>query len=240
MSTTVSKVDTSDAKLKAPIYSGAAGIPSILINGIGQRDEKHAYILAKRALDVVASITLLVLALPLFAFVAAVIKLSSRGQIMFRQERVGLNGRRFWCYKFRTMVPDAEAVLKRQPELWKRFTESYKLKDDPRVTPIGKVLRKFSLDEFPQLWNVLKGDMSLIGPRPVVPAEVEKYGMFSGKLLTVKPGCSGMWQAYGRSDTSYDERVELDMIYIDNRSFILDIRLICLTIVAVVARRGAC
>lgn len=202
-------------------------------------EDRMVYEIIKCALDVVGAGALLLIALPLMIAIALGVKLSSPGPIFFRQRRLGRDGKVFYCYKFRSMVCDAEVRLKQCPELWQKFGQNYKLKCDPRVTSFGMFLRKTSLDELPQLWNVLRGDMSLIGPRPIVPPELDKYGFFGRKLLTVTPGLSGMWQVYGRSDTTYPERVRLDMSYIDARSTLLDIKLLLLTMRAVVNRSGA-
>jgi undecaprenyl-phosphate galactose phosphotransferase len=197
------------------------------------------YEFAKRALDIVASATLLTVLLPLLAAIAAGVKLSSRGPVFFRQKRLGRGGRVFWCYKFRTMVQDAESLLAQCRELMAQFDENYKLVKDPRVTRLGAFLRKTSLDEIPQLWNVLRGEMSLIGPRPIVEPELSKYGIHADRLLLVKPGLGGIWQVSGRSNTTYAERVAMDMAYIESRSFWLDLRLIALTALVVVKGRGA-
>jgi lipopolysaccharide/colanic/teichoic acid biosynthesis glycosyltransferase len=189
--------------------------------------------------DILFSVLFLVLAFPAYIAVALLVRISSPGPILYRQERLGANGRIFWCYKFRSMVVDADAILNLDPELKKQFRENFKLKNDPRITPIGGFLRRTSLDELPQFWNVLRGEMTLIGPRPIVPAELVKYGRFDRKLLSVKPGLSGLWQALGRSDTSYPERVAMDMLYIDNRSLLLDIKLMFMTVASVIRKTGA-
>jgi exopolysaccharide production protein ExoY len=194
----------------------------------------------KRILDVIGALALLVLALPLLVAIACLVKATSPGPVLFKHRRLGRGGREFWCLKFRTMVADAEARLARDAELRRQFEKEFKLQEDPRVTPLGRFLRKSSLDELPQLWNVLVGDMSLIGPRPVVKAEIPKYGRHMFQMLTVRPGLSGLWQVCGRSDTTYDERVQMDMLYIDHRCLRLDLMLICLTIGAVVRKHGAC
>jgi lipopolysaccharide/colanic/teichoic acid biosynthesis glycosyltransferase len=190
-------------------------------------------------MDVAASLLLLVLLSPLLAAVAACVRASGRGPVLFRQKRLGRGGRLFWCYKFRTMVPDAESRLSGPGGLFERFHQNYKIKDDPRVTRVGAVLRASSLDELPQLWNVLRGDMSLIGPRPVVEPELGKYGAHAGRLLSVKPGLGGLWQVSGRSDTSYAERVAMDLRYVDSRSLGLDLKLLLLTAWVVILGRGA-
>ena len=201
---------------------------------------KVFYRKSKRALDVVISGTLLALALPLFLLIAVLIKLMDPGPLFFRHRRLGKGGQEFWCIKFRTMVADAEEQLKRNPQLQRQFETNYKIKDDPRVTRHGAFLRRTSLDELPQLWHVVRGEMSLIGPRPIVRSEVPKYGSYALKLGTVKPGLSGLWQVCGRSDTSYAERVQMDMLYIEHRSLSLDLLLILLTPFSVLKRKGAC
>ena len=158
---------------------------------------------------------------------------------MFKHRRLGRGGKEFWCYKFRSMVQDAEQRLQNSAALRAKFEAHYKIKDDPRVTRVGGLLRKTSLDELPQVWNVLRGDMSLIGPRPIVAPELVKYGPHDRKLLSVPPGLSGFWQVCGRSDTSYSKRVLLDMLYIDHRCTWLDLKLMVLTAVAVFRKVGA-
>jgi lipopolysaccharide/colanic/teichoic acid biosynthesis glycosyltransferase len=193
----------------------------------------------KRLIDITCSLLIIVILSPLFPVIALLIVATSRGSALFRQRRLGHEGRPFWCLKFRTMVADAEEQLKRQADLVARFQDNFKIKDDPRVTRVGAFLRKTSLDELPQLFNVLRGDISLIGPRPIVEKEQAKYGVYAAKLLSVKPGLSGMWQVYGRSDTTYPQRIAMDMAYIDNRSLRLDLRLMVLTAYVVLRGRGA-
>jgi undecaprenyl-phosphate galactose phosphotransferase len=194
---------------------------------------------AKRAMDVTVSLALLCAGLPLLALVALGVKLSSPGPVLFRQRRVGRGGRAFWCYKFRSMVADAEAQLRARADMRARFDANYKIRDDPRVTRFGAFIRRTSLDELPQLWNVLRGDMSLIGPRPVVEPELSKYGAAADRLLTVKPGLGGIWQVSGRSETTYADRVAMDMRYVESRSLALDLKLLLLTALTVVRGRGA-
>jgi lipopolysaccharide/colanic/teichoic acid biosynthesis glycosyltransferase len=198
------------------------------------------YVFCKRAIDIVLASVLLLLALPLLIAVAVLVKISGRGPILFRHRRVGLGGKEFDCLKFRTMVVDADDQLKNNEFLQRQFQQSFKLRDDPRVTRVGAFLRKSSLDELPQLLQVLRGEMSLVGPRPVVRPELEKYSIYADKLLTVKPGLSGLWQVCGRSDTTYPQRVMMDMHYIDHRSLSLDLRLMLHTVGAVVRKSGAC
>lgn len=193
----------------------------------------------KRLIDVVAAVLSLILLMPLLIAIVAGVRLSGRGPVLFKQKRLGRDGKHFWCYKFRTMVPDAESLLSHSPDLIAQFCENYKIRSDPRVTRVGAFLRRTSLDELPQLWNVLRGEMSLIGPRPIVEQELDKYGVHAGRLLTVKPGLGGIWQVSGRSDTSYAERVAMDMRYIEIRSLALDLKLMILTAVVVIRGKGA-
>jgi lipopolysaccharide/colanic/teichoic acid biosynthesis glycosyltransferase len=201
---------------------------------------RRAYLLCKRLLDLAAGLALLVALLPVIVFVALLVKATSRGPILFRHRRLGLGGREFDCLKFRTMIVNADEELARDESLRRQFEHSYKLKRDPRVTRAGAFLRRTSLDELPQLLHVLRGEMSLVGPRPVVRPELEKYSIYADKLLTVKPGLSGLWQVCGRSDTTYPQRVRMDMHYIDHRSLSLDLRLMLHTVGAVVRKSGAC
>lgn len=175
--------------------------------------------------------------------IAILIKLDSAGPVFFRQTRVGRFGRRFSVIKFRTMVENATEVLQshldNSAELKAQWLATHKLKRDPRVTRLGAVLRKSSLDELPQLWNVAIGDMSLIGPRPIVDAEIEKYGNCFDLYIQVRPGLTGLWQVSGRNDISYERRVELDEYYVRNRSFRLDLEILWRTVFVVLRGTGA-
>lgn len=202
--------------------------------------DKHIQLIFKRLLDIaVCSINLVLLA-PVFACVALLVKISSPGPILFKQIRSGLNGRRFYLYKFRTMVVDAEsrlAALRAQSEM---SGPAFKMTQDPRVTPIGKFLRKFSLDELPQLWNVLKGDMSMVGPRPPIPSEVARYEPWQRRRLSMRPGLTCIWQVSGRNKIrDFDEWMRLDLQYIDNWSLGLDLFLFIKTIPVVLFAVGA-
>ena len=201
---------------------------------------EYAYERAKRLLDLAGGVLLLLAFTPVFLVIAIAIKLSSPGPIFFEQIRLGQHGRPFRCLKFRTMVVNAEQLLNSNPALRAAFDTNYKIKNDPRVFRIGALLRRTSFDELPQFWNVIRGDMSLIGPRPIVPPELSKYGRDAQKLLSVVPGLSGLWQTCGRSETTYEQRVRFDMLYIDHRSFWLDVKLAFLTIIAVCRKVGAC
>jgi exopolysaccharide production protein ExoY len=197
----------------------------------------------KRVFDLVVAAIFLAIAAPVMAIIALSVKLSSPGPVFFRQERVGKGGRRLRIYKFRTMHRDAEHILKSDPELYRNYVESnYKLPKgrDPRITFIGRILRELSLDEIPQLINVLKGEMSLVGPRPVVPAEIDKYGDYASLLLSVQPGLTGQWQVSGRSNIAdYARRVRLDMEYIRDQSVARDLQILFRTVPAVLSREGA-
>lgn len=196
----------------------------------------------KRTFDVTAAAAILLTFLPLIALLSLALLTQGR-PLMIRHRRVGRGGETFGCLKFRTMVVDAEAVLLRHladnPEARAEWDSSHKLKNDPRVTALGRVLRKSSLDELPQLFNVLRGEMSLVGPRPIVPAEVIHYGTHIERYHEVRPGLTGAWQVSGRSDVSYDHRVALDCHYVASRSFGRDLGILLLTVPAVLKSKGS-
>ena len=194
---------------------------------------------AKRVIDVALSIFLLMLTMPVMLLAALAIKLSSPGGVLFKQERIGLNGRIFTLYKFRTMIEDAHARRAEVEHLNQMSGPVFKVQNDPRVTRVGRVLRKFSLDEMPQLWNVLKGDMSLVGPRPPIPEEVGLYERWQRRRLSMKPGLTCLWQISGRNDVDFDRWMELDLAYIDNWSPTLDLKILLRTIPVVLSGRGA-
>lgn len=193
---------------------------------------------AKRVLDLLGSSLLVVLLSPLFFLVSLAVLLLDGRPVTFRRRCVGPSGE-FDAFKFRTMRRDADQVLERNQTLRNAFHQNFKLKSDPRVTRLGAVLRKFSLDELPQLFNVIRGDMSLVGPRMITAPELEKYGELRDLLLTVRPGITGFWQVYGRQEVSYDERVRMDVEYIRNWSLGMDMKLLCLTPGRVIRGRGA-
>ena len=192
----------------------------------------------KGIFDRVLSFILLIVLLPLFLVVAILIKLTSRGTIFFRQVRCGVNGRRFMFYKFRTMVEDAE---KRKNELTRLNIKKivFKITEDPRITRVGWFLRKTSIDELPQLLNVLKGDMSFVGPRPPVPQEVGLYEDWQRRRLSMKPGLTCLWQIQGRAELDFDDWMKLDLEYIDTWSLLLDMKILLKTIPAVLSTKGA-
>lgn len=193
----------------------------------------------KQVIDYAIAIPVIIMLLPVFAVIAALIRLDSPGPIIYRRRVMGVNGKRFDAYKFRTMRVNGDDIFKDNPELLKEYQANYKLKNDPRVTRIGNFLRKTSLDEFPQFVNVLRNEMSIVGPRMISPEELGKYQQWNINLLTVKPGITGLWQVRGRSDVDYDERVRMDMYYIRNWSAWLDMALIIQTVPAILSKRGA-
>lgn len=201
---------------------------------------KRAYLYIKKVIDIILSIMSLVIILPLIFLIAILIKIDSRGPIIYKQKRLGRNGKLFTIYKFRTMVINADEVMKNFTEDQKReFQQFFKLKNDPRITRIGNILRKTSLDELPQIFNIIRGDMSIIGPRPVVENEICKYGDLGSKYLSVKPGLTGWWACNGRSITTYEDRIDLEMYYIDNLSFKLDFKCFIKTVSAILKKEGA-
>lgn len=201
---------------------------------------KHMpYAAAKRAMDILLSLAGLIVLSPLFLVVAILVKATSRGEVIFKQTRVGRGGRLFTCYKFRSMCADAEARWNEVNHLNEVSGPVFKMKNDPRLTPVGRFLRKYSLDEMPQLINVLLGDMSIVGPRPPVPREVVQYSQRELGRLAVKPGLTCLWQINGRSNIPFEHWVELDLTYIETMSFWQDILIILKTIPAVLTGRGA-
>jgi exopolysaccharide biosynthesis polyprenyl glycosylphosphotransferase len=193
----------------------------------------------KRAFDLAVSIVALVLGAPLFLLIAVAIKLDSPGPVFFGQVRSGLNGRRFTLWKFRSMVVDAEARLAALREKNEMSGPVFKMRDDPRVTRVGRFLRKTSLDELPQFWNVLLGQMSVVGPRPPLPSEVDRYERWHRRRLSVKPGLTCIWQVSGRNEIDFEDWMKLDLAYIDQWSLWLDLKIVFLTIPAVLFGRGA-
>ncbi|XID91111.1 sugar transferase [Paenibacillaceae bacterium WGS1546] len=198
--------------------------------------------LAKRTLDIVLSVLAIIILSPLLFLLWTLVKLDSRGPAVFKQIRIGINGTRFHIYKFRSMVTDAEIRLKEDPELYRKYLDNnYKLEpeQDPRITKLGRFLRRTSLDELPQLFNVLKGEMSLVGPRPVVEEELQEYDQLLFDFLSVKPGVTGYWQVSGRSNAGYPERVDIELYYVYNQSLTLDFKIMFRTVGAVLKRKGA-
>ena len=195
--------------------------------------------LVKRPFDIASSLLGLLLLSPVFLLIAVLIKLDSPGPVFFRQRRVGKSGRQFTFYKFRSMVQEAEELKKRLLHLNEVDGPAFKISDDPRVTQVGRLLRRTSADELPQLWNVLRGDMSLVGPRPPLPSEVEHYEHWQREKLEVVPGITCLWQISGRSHIGFTEWMRLDIEYIRKQSLGLDVKILARTLPAVVSRRGA-
>ena len=196
----------------------------------------------KRFFDIVFASIVLTVFSPLYLAIALLVFISSRGSILYIHPRVGLNEREFHCIKFRTMINGADQVLEDYlnscPISRAEYQASFKLKHDPRITRIGKLLRTTSLDELPQFWNVLVGDMSVVGPRPLVQSELTKYGTAIDKVLSVRPGIAGLWQVSGRNDIPYSRRVQIDASYVRIMSFWLDVKLIFKTILVVIFPKG--
>ncbi|MEB3830458.1 sugar transferase [Phormidium sp. CCY1219] len=188
----------------------------------------------KRLFDVLFSLCVLILFSPVYVILGLLIYISSPGPIFYLQERVGKNHKKFGCIKFRTMVQNADEILldlmETSPNLREEFEDSFKLKHDPRITWIGHFLRITSLDEFPQFWNVLRGEMSVVGPRPLVVEELPKYGRHIDKVLTIKPGITGLWQVSGRNDIPYHRRIQIDVYYVNFQNFWMDMWIILKTL----------
>ena len=198
------------------------------------------YMSVKRVFDLVISTIGLIILSPIFLILAIIVKLDSKGPVFFAHTRYGKNGKKFKMYKFRTMYENAQDMINDfTPEQMKEWKENFKLQDDPRITKVGKFLRKTSLDELPQIVNIMKGDLSIIGPRPVIEEELEKYGENKEKFLSVTPGLTGYWQANGRSSTTYEQRMEMELYYIDHISPKLDFKIFFKTIESVIKKEGA-
>lgn len=202
--------------------------------------QKRSYIVAKRTLDIVASVIgLVICVLPMMAIIV-MIKLESPGPAIYVHHRNGKNGKQLPLLKFRTMYRNADAMIDQfTPEQKAEWQANFKLENDPRITRIGKFLRRSSLDELPQLVNILKGELSIVGPRPVVDEELERYGEYKDKFLSVTPGLTGYWQAYARSTCTYEQRMQMELHYVDNASFWWDIKIMFATVGAVLRGHGA-
>jgi exopolysaccharide biosynthesis polyprenyl glycosylphosphotransferase len=208
--------------------------PRVVVN------DKKGYLIAKRIMDICGALVGFICLSWLFLIVALLIKLEDpKGPVFFKQVRVGKDGKEFYMYKFRSMVTSAEELLESLLHLNETTGAMFKMKNDPRVTKVGKFIRKTSIDELPQLWNVLKGDMSLVGPRPPLPREVAQYTEYDKQRLLVTPGCTGLWQISGRSNVGFKEMVELDLQYIRNRSIFFDLKIIFKTIFVLFGSKDA-
>ena len=193
----------------------------------------------KRGMDIFGSILAIILFSPIMVVAAIAVKLDSKGGIIFRQKRAGLGEKPFYCYKFRSMYEDSDKMKEKLLTYNERTGPVFKMTDDPRITRVGRVIRKWSIDEMPQFFNVLKGDMSLVGPRPPIVDEVTQYRRWQGRRLEVKPGITCLWQIYERHNSSFENWVRLDIEYARNHSFMLDVKILLQTLPAVLSRRGA-
>ena len=202
-------------------------------------NRKRIYEISKRAIDIIGAGSGLLLLSPVIAIVACAVKFTSKGPVFFSQKRVGKNGELFDMYKFRSMVVNAEELKEKLAHQNEMSGPMFKMKDDPRVTKVGKFIRKTSLDELPQLWNVLKGDMSLVGPRPSLPKEVAQFEKWMFKRLTVKPGLTCYWQVSGRNNIDFEDWMKLDISYVEDRNLWIDIKLIFKTIFVLFGDKNA-
>jgi exopolysaccharide biosynthesis polyprenyl glycosylphosphotransferase len=215
---------------------GVEGVPMVEMgNNLGRLYPQ----LVKRVFDIIVGGLITIVLSPVLLICAILVLISGPGPILFRHQRLGRGRQKFDQFKFRTMVKNADDILAGNPDLMQKFREGFKLKDDPRITPAGRFLRRWSLDELPQLFNVLRGQMSLVGPRPIVETEIEKYGVFADALFSITPGITGLWQVSGRSDVGYEERVKLDLLYIEHWTLWEDLRILALTPGAVMGGRGS-
>jgi len=229
-------IDLFDMKIARSVITELDGIPLLSYNTIKVSEWQ---LFVKRAIDIIVSSVAIFVLSPVYLAAALAIKLTSPGPVFFRQERMGLHGRRFMLLKFRTMKIDAERELSRVDNLEQMTSPEFKNKKLQYITPVGRLLRKFSLDELPQFFNVLAGDMSIVGPRPTVPGEVEKYEIWQRRRFSMKPGLTCLWQISGRNEINHSDWMKLDLEYIDNFSFWLDISIMLKTIPAVVLGKGA-
>ncbi len=225
------EIITTGLNVKEFAYVPLVGVNRVRLTGTNR--------VMKLLLDYGLTIPVLVLISPVLLLLAVLVRLGSKGPIIYRRRVMGVNGRQFDAFKFRTMYSNGDAILEQHPRLKEELARNHKLKDDPRVTPIGRFMRRYSLDELPQLFNVLRREMSLAGPRMISPQEVPMYNQWAINLLTVPPGITGLWQVSGRSDVSYEERVRMDMYYIRNWTIWLDLQLLWQTVPVVLRGRGA-
>jgi Undecaprenyl-phosphate galactose phosphotransferase WbaP len=232
-----------DFESAANIWMSVKDFNGILGFGTSNRLKMPWNLGIKRFMDIGLVVGGGIVLLPLLLLIVLLIKLSSPGPVLYRHKRIGQNGREFFVYKFRSMVANADeklkAVLEADPALRAEWEAGYKLKDDPRITPIGKFLRRTSFDEFPQLINIIRGEMSLVGPRPVTRAEVERYGEDFHRIFSIRPGLTGLWQVSGRSDTDYNERITYDSYYLQSWSVWIDIWVLYKTVEVVIRGKGA-
>lgn len=230
----MAQIEVDVVRLEPPVEKPSVAVPAFALDY-----NRPGYQFAKRTMDVALSATALIIVFPIVLAIVGAIALTDGFPVVFRQRRIGKGGREFMIFKFRTMVRNAEQILQSRPELMEEYLRTYKITNDPRISKLGNFLRKSTLDELPQLLNVLMGDMSLVGPRPIVPRELAKYGDCDQIYLSMKPGCAGLWQCSGRSDLDYAERVQLDKEYFMKASPIYDVKILFRTLRSIVSRRGA-
>ncbi len=214
----------------------------VAVESIESVNKKVFYHFIKRLGDIILSSLAIILLSPVFLLIAVAIKIDSKGKVIYKHKRIGKNGEYIYLYKFRSMYTDSKERLEellKDPKIKEEWENNFKLENDPRITKIGNILRKTSLDELPQLINIFNGDMSIVGPRPIIDGEIEKYGRQKAKFLSVTPGLTGWWACNGRSQTNYTERKKLELYYVDNQSIKLDIKVIVKTFISVLKRDGA-
>ena len=224
---------------EVPASQVRVGVHEGVISTTIVREPAMLYYALKRFVDIFLAVFGIIVLSPVFLIIALCIKFDDGGDVLHFREIIGMHGRRFYALKFRTMCVDADGYLTKHPELMRKYQQNMKLEKDPRITKVGRFLRKTSLDELPQLFNVLVGQMSLVGPRIIHPSELPRYGEYATKRLSVKPGITGLWQISGRQHISYDERVLLDMRYIDNRSNVVDFTILVKTLKVFIVHTGA-
>lgn len=218
----------------------APDIPEIMLGDPAVKEQRMPYRIAKRCFDVILSALAIVVMTPVMLLIGILIKLDSEGPAVFIHWRYGKNGKPLPLIKFRSMHLDAQNKLSEfTPEQRAEWEENFKVTDDPRITRMGRILRKTSFDEIPQLFNIIKGDLSFVGPRPIITEELERYGEYKEKFLSVMPGLTGYWQAYARSDCSYEQRMAMELYYVDHANMLWDIRIMLATFGAVLRGRGA-
>jgi lipopolysaccharide/colanic/teichoic acid biosynthesis glycosyltransferase len=229
-------------KLRSKTITTSHPISGKVTNSLSQQQNSRFSDIVKRLFDIFFSLSVLIICAPIYLVLAGTIACTSSGSIFYIQKRVGKNYRRFGCIKFRTMIPNADVLLEemmaQSDDLRQEFSENFKLKQDPRITKIGKFLRITNLDEFPQFINVLRGEMSVVGPRPLVPEELERYGKYIDRVLTIRPGITGLWQVSGRNDLPYDQRIRIDVHYVKRRNFWMDLQIVFKTILLTVMTKN--
>ena len=232
--------NTSESKVSGQTVSSSLPSSPPSLGGNARKLRRYAYLFVKRAFDITASLAALLILSPVLLLTALAIYIDDPGPVLFFQPRIGKDDGTFKMVKFRSMATDAEARLERlTPEEKEEFYTNFKLKHDPRITRVGHFIRHTSIDELPQFWNVLVGDMSLVGPRPPLLVEREAYGEHLAKVMSVQPGITGYWQVHGRSKTGFDERIEMAEYYVDNQSLSLDIKILLDTVKVVLGGDGA-